>query len=529
VTRAKQTATRNQDRTPLPQSPQSSPAKVRHAVTLFTAVGVSCKLTHSGTQPRSGNAINISDTFPRSRSSSRISRTQLSLDTASTSDQIAPSPAVPLIRDESLERPRTAPNGNGISPNSAFGSGSVRLKKGGIRGAPPVSFRMLKPSTATPTQRPASQGAAASPTDILHSGGPPSRSNSIRSDGGRGFKDILDAQFEIKPPDFRSRVKAAGARDYGEDVADRNIAVNGFDLESPQVQAYYRSNTPFRHDDDPFTQRGTKIGGSASCVRTNSLNSSSFHPPPKTSTIRAPPPVSFQLPDGSPFINSKSASIDDLKRRRSLNTYMTPSSIPVPDSSHERLGIRPTPPSTDSPILFGLPPAEERPSSRSGRIPRDSVLLAKKRAGLATTAEYHNDLTATTNKRSISLQTSSLSNRDSAASYTSSTHPRARHSLHTLQSSISSSISRDTATTLVHATPLAYPRGKPRYTNKQQQEEDLVLAECPSPATPTAAETDGFSARPQEDHPADSAASPCQWLFFISPRCIDMIRGGLVD
>lgn len=38
------------------------------------------------------------------------------------------------------------------------------------------------------------------------------------------FVDILDARGEIKPSDFRSRIEAAGSRDYGEDVADRNLA-----------------------------------------------------------------------------------------------------------------------------------------------------------------------------------------------------------------------------------------------------------------------------------------------------------------
>ncbi|KAJ4300384.1 hypothetical protein N0V88_003058 [Collariella sp. IMI 366227] len=66
-----------------------------------------------------------------------------------------------------------------------------------------------------------------------------SRSNSARSDASKAFKDILDAQSEIKPADFRARVKAAGVRDYGEDVAERNLAQNGLDLESPHVQAYY--------------------------------------------------------------------------------------------------------------------------------------------------------------------------------------------------------------------------------------------------------------------------------------------------
>ncbi|KAK1635449.1 hypothetical protein BDP81DRAFT_321492 [Colletotrichum phormii] len=58
----------------------------------------------------------------------------------------------------------------------------------------------------------------------------------------RGFIDLLDAQSEIKPSGFQSRVKASGARDYGEDVADRNIGENGVDLESDKVQAFYATN-----------------------------------------------------------------------------------------------------------------------------------------------------------------------------------------------------------------------------------------------------------------------------------------------
>lgn len=37
-------------------------------------------------------------------------------------------------------------------------------------------------------------------------------------------------------------MKASGARDYGEDVADRNIGENGVDLESDKVQAFYATN-----------------------------------------------------------------------------------------------------------------------------------------------------------------------------------------------------------------------------------------------------------------------------------------------
>lgn len=53
------------------------------------------------------------------------------------------------------------------------------------------------------------------------------RNYSISSVGSSRFKDLLDAQEEIRPTDFRSRLQATGARDYGEDVADRNIPRDG--------------------------------------------------------------------------------------------------------------------------------------------------------------------------------------------------------------------------------------------------------------------------------------------------------------
>ncbi|ERS97824.1 hypothetical protein HMPREF1624_05995 [Sporothrix schenckii ATCC 58251] len=62
----------------------------------------------------------------------------------------------------------------------------------------------------------------------------------LRTDNSqKGYVDLLDAQSEFKPTDFHTRVKATGTRDYGEDVADRNIGVNGCDLDSQPVQAFY--------------------------------------------------------------------------------------------------------------------------------------------------------------------------------------------------------------------------------------------------------------------------------------------------
>jgi hypothetical protein len=54
-----------------------------------------------------------------------------------------------------------------------------------------------------------------------------------------GYVDILDASGALKPSDFKMRIQATGARDYGEDVADRNMGVNGTNLHSPAVIAFY--------------------------------------------------------------------------------------------------------------------------------------------------------------------------------------------------------------------------------------------------------------------------------------------------
>lgn len=91
---------------------------------------------------------------------------------------------------------------------------------------PPVSFR--KPgsfsSTSTVFQSPGMDQE--SMDDAWSFADSRERTNSIASSTSQRAKDLLDAADEIKPLDFRSRVRATGARDYGEDVADRNIRQN---------------------------------------------------------------------------------------------------------------------------------------------------------------------------------------------------------------------------------------------------------------------------------------------------------------
>ena len=55
--------------------------------------------------------------------------------------------------------------------------------------------------------------------------------------------DLLDAQGQFRPSDFHARLKASGTRDYGEDVAERNLGQNGVQLSSPAVKAFY-ANLP---------------------------------------------------------------------------------------------------------------------------------------------------------------------------------------------------------------------------------------------------------------------------------------------
>jgi len=383
-----------------------------------------------------------------------------------------------------VERPSTAPNGN--LPPTVWANAGSRLRKNPLRGAPPVSFRLLRPSTANTGARPVSlTGSTNSIAKDAQALIGHSRSNSIsssmRSDGGKGFKDLLDAQSEIKPADFRSRVKASGARDYGEDVADRNIGENGSNLESSPVQAFYA------HAPNPLAQQEPTMGVSIADIRTRSLTSStSYMFPKKTAALRPlvprvrPPEVTFSDVD-SPL----------LRRRQSLNTYMpTASAGTESDPSPKRnKGIRtssnPMRPVTSSqventswefptlqslsissPVVLERPKTARPATAHSPRLPRDSLVLAKQRAGtpigdyLFNDNVYGNPLPGDT---SFPLRPPSLPNRGLVTAPAKAS-PRKRHSLHTLQPSASFANSDS----VFDSTPLAYPRRKHHHPTQQQ-------------------------------------------------------------
>ncbi|KAI1124416.1 hypothetical protein F5Y10DRAFT_30349 [Nemania abortiva] len=170
-----------------------------------------------GTFPVLGNGNKILEQFQKSHPN---------LATASQSSIRAPSPQVARVRGNALrdvanERPRTAPSSRA---GETAGSSSLRPKS--RSGFPPPPQKKYGPyklpsKIATDVQVPSfaakpapSPGLLSTYSDSIRSG------ESIRT---RGYVDLLDAQSMIKPSDFYGRIQATGARNYGEDVADRNI------------------------------------------------------------------------------------------------------------------------------------------------------------------------------------------------------------------------------------------------------------------------------------------------------------------
>jgi hypothetical protein len=407
-----------------------------------------------------------------------------------------------------VERPSTAPNGN--SPPTVWANAGSRLRKNPLRAAPPVSFKLLtRPTTANPGSQPASltgstesviQGHQA----VIRHSRSNSMSNSMRSENGKGFKDLLDAQSEIRPADFRSRVKASGARDYGEDVADRNIGVNGFNIESSPVQRFYAHvpRLPARAD--------TPMGVSIADIRTRSLTSASgsFSFPKKTAALR---PLVPRV--RAPEVTYSEADSPLLRRRQSVNSYVPTASVGTESDPSPRRSkgmrvpsspLRPATsqlekPSWDLPALASLtlasPVTQERPktarpaTSHSPGVPRDFVALAKPRAGTPIVGGhlFHDSIYGNPGDKSSPLRPPSRSHRGSVISPVSpaSASPRKRHSLHTLQPSASFANSD----AVFDATPLSYPRSKQHQATKKQSvislpEVTIDFDVAASPTTP---------------------------------------------
>ncbi|KAK3318444.1 hypothetical protein B0H66DRAFT_237956 [Apodospora peruviana] len=453
-----------------------------------------------GTLPVTGNGPNVLEALTRPRPDLHLTQTQLSLD----GGRVAPSPVVSQFREESVERPNTAPNKANISSAWPLSGNKLRSTP---RGAPPVSFRIQKAAVATNDGRPVSQGTRETATGFSPSLSGPLRSSSMHSDnGGRGFKDILDAQSEIKPADFKMRVKAAGARDYGEDVAERNMGENGFNLEAPQVQAFYAQSAAasrLRRQDNVQSQSDLRSTWYRTGLRTKSLNSSTQYPLLSRTAAQFSHIRGLLPPEGTPYFAQSSMSPSDnttVKRRQSVTSYLPDDALsnrertysmdrflslhPLAKSTNNILQPVPVPelegmarhrktpcPSTVGPIVRNFPLASTQQRADPKLISRDSVVLAKHRTKSCLTDYVLDDDDDDDNVRPHTSHHSMSGERSFSLGYRGSVvlPPRKRHSLHTLHPS--SVASRETTLSLAYA-PVDQP---PRPKSSRHREQDKMV------------------------------------------------------
>lgn len=306
-----------------------------------------------GTYPIGGNGRNDLETLARKASHFSLNA--------------APPPAVLLLQDQDTDRPTTAPNGHMTMSNWPVGSN--RLRQSVLRTQLSLSStRSTQDSLTTTSLKP----------EVARTQSRQRRVDSRLSTSGRGFKDILDAQSELKPLDFRSRIQAAGARDYGEDVADRNIGGNGCSLELPQVQRFYAQkpytdslrnpawvsmsniSRPYRKHESlqPSVAKQVSL---ESGLRTKSLNASSHYSHPRQTFSRAPQ-LSISSPRASGYdLERRPMTSDSPSRRRTLSTYSQSQDGTAPAATSIRpntrhVSYRDMPPLPTSPLRISVNP-----------------------------------------------------------------------------------------------------------------------------------------------------------------------------
>jgi hypothetical protein len=406
----------------------------------------------------------------------KFTESQPSLDTATEDEFPVAAPRIPHFQDETVERPSTAPNER--SSSVTIPTGGPRVKRNGQKRPPPLSYRVPRPETTSPASRPSSRGSITTITNAFRRVSGHSRTSSLRSDGSKAFRDILDAHSEIKPADFRARVQATGARDYGEDVAERNMKKNRFDLRSEHVQGFPDGNGAV------YEHIGPKLDRHKAGVRRRSLLSSQLA-------------LQSHLSPGSPISSIPEPTRKrDAGRRRSVISYVPPGfDIKAPPRSSERdiekLKFGFSALKVATPTMPEVPQSAPAPTIRATRLPRDSVELAKRRAEMA----LPEDLVADGSPPSNFDLWSATRSRRSSTILSAASNTRNHRSLYTLRSSISSScVSRET---VIHATQLSYPPKTPA----QKQAQD---AECAAHETSMPCEDNDALASP------GLASTPCE-------------------
>ncbi|KAI0437307.1 hypothetical protein F4803DRAFT_160845 [Xylaria telfairii] len=295
-----------------------------------------------GTYPVLGNGSKILEQFQKSHPN---------LTTISHNNSPTLSPLVSRLRrngpyGSDVERPRTAP-----SSQSGGATGPSSLQSQPTSELPPLPKKKygpykLPPKLATDIQL-SSPSARPTPSPGLAS----IYSDSIRSSQSgkpRGYVDLLDAQSRFKPSDFYGRIQATGAKNYGEDVADRNRLEKPTDLEKRKSQESLTNHEDARWsqiiskdvDDDTDNEppRRPRIRHSISSgLRSKHSRTRTLDPYPKRTSSRLPPNDSDEMPKA--MSRTASARSERAARRKSMPSFATSASAdPRRSSSAARRG-----------------------------------------------------------------------------------------------------------------------------------------------------------------------------------------------
>ena len=163
-------------------------------------------------------------------------------------------------------------------------------------------------------------------------------SSSIRSGEsakGKGYVDLLDAHSLIRPSDFHGRVQAAGVKNYGEDVADRNNQENSksniaIQVADPQASNGAKRTLPSKnadvgHNEKPLPARPRVRHSIGSSLRSQYSNPHAPEPFPKRTSSRFPL-YAEDVSSDKPMSRAASARSERAARRRSVPSYMVPAS-----------------------------------------------------------------------------------------------------------------------------------------------------------------------------------------------------------
>ncbi|KAK9770213.1 hypothetical protein SCAR479_13097 [Seiridium cardinale] len=302
-----------------------------------------------GTVPVAGNGPNILETLQKTHP--RFKNTQ---DISFGEHSPAPPPAVSRLQDGNTGRPRTAPSQDRQAWSARRRSGS--LKNHPVPKVPAVPPKKQGPPYRLPDKEPGQAVRYTKPRPPyrlpdrapdpvvpdkplpLYTRGRSSSIHSSRSGPTGAHVDLLDAQAGFHPTDFRRRLQATGAREYGEDVADRNIGEGGTSLRSIEARTSYSS--PYADSrpsslvpaargerDDQNDVKQNKRHSLNSSLRTKSLVSEAGAA--RTKKTRRPGEAEPHLPkaririneDGSEGVSGPTKS----EWRKSLPSYLTTS------------------------------------------------------------------------------------------------------------------------------------------------------------------------------------------------------------